>query len=88
VTQVFRVNYTNNAEFGSIIFRCANEKLTYGKDVYHQHELLTLYFHRTREDYEAAPYPPVLTITGLQDQNVVPMVPGQILQIIPNSGEV
>lgn len=88
VTQAFRINYTNNAEFGCIVFRCANERLTYGKDVYLQHELLTIYFHRTREDYDVAPYPPVITLTHLQEQNYVPMVPGQILQIIPNLGEV
>lgn len=88
VTQVFRVSYTDNAEFGCIVFRCAGENVTYGKDVYRQNELLTIYFHRTREDYEVAPYPPVVTLTHLQEQNYVPMIPGQILQIIPNLGEV
>ncbi len=88
VTQVFRVNYTNNKEFGCIVFRCVADNLIYNKDKYYQQELLTVYFHRTNEDYGLAPYPPVVTLTTLQEQNYVPMVPGQVLQIIPNTGEV
>jgi hypothetical protein len=88
VTQVFSINYTDNSEFGCVVFRCVNEKLSYSKDNYKQHEMLTVYFHRTRSDYENAPYPPVITLTNLQEQNYVPLVPGQILQIIPNTGEV
>lgn len=88
VTQVFRVTYTNNSEFGCLTLRCTNESLTYNKELYRQNDLLTIYFHRTKEDFDAAPYPPVITMTKLADQNYVPMVPGQILQIIPNLGPV
>lgn len=88
VTQVYKVNYTDNAEFGCVVFRCTNETLTYAKEEYKVNELLTVFFHRSREDADAAPYPPVVTLNRLQDQNYVPMVPGQILQIIPNIGEV
>jgi len=86
VTQVFRVNYAENSGWGCLILRCMNETLVYGSECYKQNELLTLFFHRTREDYEQAPYPPMITLTRLQDQNYVPMLPGQMLQIVPNVG--
>lgn len=85
-TQVFRVNYADNADWGCLILRCCNDNLIYGKDIYKLNELLTIYFHRTREDFEQAPYPPMLTLARLADQNYVPILPGQMLQVVPNIG--
>lgn len=85
-TQVFRVNYADNAEWGCLVLRCTNDFLLYGNESYERNELLTVFFHRSQEDCDKAPYPPMVTITNLADQNYVPMLPGQIVQIVPEAG--
>src|SRR6185437_3653596 len=60
---------------------CSRHGLQYGNDAYFQNELLTVYFHRSKEDYQDAPYPPMVSLSKLYDQNYVPLVPGQMLQI-------
>lgn len=84
-SQYFKVSYNGEGDWGCIVFRCG-ETLCQDDKYYKEGDILSIFFFKDHDRYEAAPYPPVVTMTRLSDQNYIPMLPGQILQLVPPAG--
>lgn len=71
-------------EWGCIQLRCIEDHVEYGRKTLFYNDLLTVFLYRNREGVEDTPFPPMLTLCPLADQNYAPLRPGQMLQVVAN----
>lgn len=82
IEEVFKINYKEGFDWGCLQLRCLSDNLIYGKEIFRRNELLTLFFYKGFDDLGNYPFPPILTLTKLGDQNYLPILPNQIFQLI------
>jgi len=81
---VGRAVLADDHAWGCIQLRCIEDHVGYGGKTLFYNDLLTVYLYRSRSDMEDTPFPPVLTLSPLEDQNYAPVRPGQMLQVVAN----
>jgi hypothetical protein len=69
-------------DWGCLQLRCVNPTLEYNKCRYGADSLFTFYFYKNTFVIDEVPYPPIVTVIHLDDQNYVPLLPGQVVQVV------
>ncbi len=84
VTNTLKVALLDGYEWGCLQLRCMADTLHYGDRKFSKDEILDFYFHRDHDGASSIPYPPMVNLFQFSDQNYIPLVPGQILQVLPS----